>query len=68
MITNAEEIKSTLYGLIDMIDYYERVASLPDCNDCGGNNMCMYAPKPGQQVRINCPLWSGTQKEDMSNE
>lgn len=65
MITNAE-IKAILYRLINIVDYYERVASLPDCNDCGGRNMCMYAPKPGQQVRINCPLWrpeNGSQKK-----
>jgi hypothetical protein len=26
------------------------------CNDCG-NRDCGYAPKPGQQIRYNCPLW-----------
>ena len=26
------------------------------CNDCG-NRDCGYAPKPGQQIRFNCPLW-----------
>lgn len=46
-------------------DYYDRVASLPDCNDCGRWD-CEYKPRWGEQVRINCPLWRGPQpaKED----
>ena len=51
-------VRSILYGLIDMIDYYNRITRLPDCNDCGKRSVCKYIPEPGEHVRINCPLWS----------
>lgn len=38
-------------------EYYARVASQNDCNDCGSARTCTYAPKAGSIVRINCPLW-----------
>ena len=28
-----------------------------NCNACG-NRDCGYAPKPGQQIRMNCPHWT----------
>lgn len=52
-----EEIRKTLYELLDLLNYADRIASLPDCNDCGAKRTCMYCPEIGQQVRINCPLW-----------
>ena len=51
-----KEIKDILSRLIDSLDYMDRMSKLPDCNDCGIANVCMYAPKIGEQVRINCPL------------
>ena len=45
-----------LYHAADCIQYYDRVSCLPDCNDCGRAKECEYLPKPGEQVRINCPL------------
>lgn len=41
----------------ECIRYYERTAAQPCCNDCGDVLRCGYAPKAGQAVRINCPLW-----------
>lgn len=38
--------------------YYERISSLPDCNDCGKKHSCSVVPRPGENTRINCPLWS----------
>ena len=50
----------------DCVRYYERIASLPDCNNCGmANNGCRYLPKWGEEVRINCPHWV---KEGESND
>lgn len=57
-----EEIKEILYTLIGAIDYTERIAHLPNCNDCGWGTGCMYAPRLGEQVRINCPHWKEKQK------
>jgi hypothetical protein len=33
------------------------VVNLPNCNVCGVKNECKYAPKLGQKVRFNCPLY-----------
>lgn len=42
-------------------EHYEkelkRIVMLPNCNDCGLNGLCAYAPKLGDTVRFNCPLW-----------
>lgn len=37
--------------------YYDQVAHLPSCNNCGKAQSCEYCPKPGEVARINCPLW-----------
>ena len=33
--------------------------SLPSCNDClhNSHSSCGVCPLPGEDVRINCPLW-----------
>ena len=36
--------------------YSDRVAAMNDCNNCGAA-ACEYRPRPGEAVRINCPLW-----------
>lgn len=38
-------------------EYYARVASQNDCNDCGISRNCPHVPRAGKIVRINCPLW-----------
>lgn len=48
-------------------DYYDRVASLPDCNDCG-RGACEYKPRWGEQVRINCPLHIRAQPAKEENQ
>ena len=48
-------------------DYYDRVASLPDCNDCG-RGACEYKPRWGEQVRINCPLHIRAQLAKEANQ
>jgi hypothetical protein len=49
-------------GDCDACDYkreFEALMELPDCNTCGSNasGFCDFCPKPGERVRINCPLW-----------
>lgn len=46
----------------DYKDFYERIIALHSCNDCGSRNSCEYAPRPGQPIRINCPLWAERKK------
>lgn len=38
-------------------DFYTDISMLHDCDDCGIREQCKFLPKPGQMVRINCPLW-----------
>ena len=42
--------------------YFKDLSSKPDCNTCEKRN-CNYRPKLGATVRVNCPLYSGPQKE-----
>lgn len=43
---------------------FERITAHGDCNDCGKVKECQFAPKCGEDTRYNCPLWSGSQKEE----
>ena len=45
---------------------YERLKSLPDCNDCADVRDCTFAPQIGEPVRNNCPLWR-PEKEKEAN-
>lgn len=47
----------------DYKSFYEDITALYDCNDCGIKGVCKFLPKPGQKVRINCPLWVERKKE-----
>jgi len=64
MMSNSE-IKEVLYRIIDIINYAESIAKLPDCNDCQLTD-CVLRPKPGQFSRINCGLYVGA--EEQNNE
>nr|DAI51701.1 MAG TPA: Kinesin-like protein [Caudoviricetes sp.] len=43
--------------------YFKDLSSKPDCNTCEKRS-CEYKPRPGAIVRVNCPLYSGPEKED----
>ena len=43
--------------------YFKDLSSKPDCNTCENRN-CEYRPRIGATVRVNCPLYSGPEKED----
>lgn len=44
---------------------FEKLMSLPNCNDCCERvrNGCQCAPRIGEHVRVNCPMWSPEEKE-----
>ena len=48
-----------LYHVADSLMAFQRIKSYPDCNTCDKKTTCQYRPKPGEQTRINCPLWEG---------
>ena len=54
---DAKDFARMLRYAADCIEYYQRVKSFHDCNDCGKRN-CEYRPELGEQVRTNCPLWA----------
>lgn len=58
------EFANALRYAAECIEYYERVSSLGDCNDCGRQEQCEYLPKWGEEVRINCPLWAQSQDKE----
>ena len=45
-------------NIADCLMAYRMISRLPDCNTCT-DRKCQYRPKPGEMVRINCPLWIG---------
>ncbi|MBQ6499844.1 MAG: hypothetical protein IJI87_00470 [Mogibacterium sp.] len=52
-----KELARMLISISDLAQYALRVQSYDDCNTCGIIKECDYAPKVGEMVRINCPLW-----------
>jgi len=36
--------------------FYNRFKNCHDCNNCGRKG-CEYSPDPGENCRLNCPLW-----------
>lgn len=51
----------TLYDIIQILDQYKAISSLPDCNTCT-REPCEYIPLAGERVRINCPFYQKGEK------
>ena len=52
-----DAISNTAYildSLMALRNIYETGRS---CNECNVTAVCPYCPKPGQQVRYNCPFY-----------
>ena len=55
-----EERSKLREALLHMADCLLAVNEMMDqhnCNDCGSSGRCAVAPKLGEPVRWNCPLW-----------
>jgi len=52
------------YKLQQYKDYMDRIRGLPNCNTCGYEWNCSHMPDPGQNTRINCPLWIAEAGDD----
>ena len=57
------DIITDLHYVADLLTVADRVARMPNCNDCVKED-CGYKPEWGMSVRYNCPLWEG--KKDAS--
>lgn len=51
-----EAISSVAY-ILDSLMALRNIEESGNCNNCCLVKNCEYAPKAGQPVRINCPLW-----------
>lgn len=46
--------------ILDSLMAYRNIVQTGDCNNCAIKGKCKYCPKPGQQVRYNCPHYVPT--------
>ena len=49
--------------ILDCLRVYRGIVESGDCNRCTIKRDCAYVPKPGEQVRYNCPFYQGEGKE-----
>ena len=50
--------------ILDTLMAYRNIIQTGDCNRCIRKRMCEYCPKPGEQVRYNCPYYYEEGKHD----
>lgn len=55
-MSKIREAIKVLNNVIVHLEDYEKILKLNDCNTCRNKN-CLYRPKWGERVRINCPLY-----------
>lgn len=41
---------------------FKKLMALPNCVDCADRKFCAFEPKPGEYVRVNCPLYKRYRK------
>ena len=41
--------------ILDCLQALRNITETGNCNECGKKWECEYVPRPGQQVRYNCP-------------
>lgn len=49
--------------ILDTLCAYKSIVQSGCCNSCKKKKKCEYAPKLGELVRYNCPLYKGTEDE-----
>jgi hypothetical protein len=59
-----DTISDVAYILDTLLTYRNIVQRGGDCNTCKKKKECEYAPKPGQLVRYNCPLFGWRAKDE----
>ena len=43
--------------ILDTLMAYRRITETGDCNSCGCQKKCEWAPQLGETVRYNCPFY-----------
>ena len=56
--------------ILDTLMAYRNIIKTGCCNSCrmARTGSCPYLPKPGQQVRYNCPFYKGLGQEVEGNK
>ena len=52
-----DNIIADLAYILDSLRVLREIQAAGDCNTCAGRSECEYCPKPGRQVRYNCPFY-----------
>ena len=52
----------------DTLIAYRNIVETGDCNRCTEKSYCKYCPKPGEQVRYNCPFYEGIREKGDRND
>lgn len=55
--TRLDDAISIVAYVLDVMVAYRNIVDSGDCNNCARRMNCEYSPKPGQQVRYNCPFY-----------
>lgn len=56
-MSKLDDMISNLYFIADNLKVLKEIQDSGDCNNCKTKD-CKYKPKPGQQVRYNCPFYT----------
>ena len=62
-MSRLDEVIKTVGYILDTLIAYRNIISTGCCNECNERENCGFAPKPGQLVRYNCPLFERRGKE-----
>ena len=54
-----DEAIANIAYILDSLVVLRIIYESGSCNECERSKVCKYCPKPGQQVRFNCPFYVG---------
>ena len=57
MMNRLDKVIADVSYVLDSLMAYRNIIKSGDCNRCMKKTVCIHAPKPGQQVRYNCPFY-----------
>ena len=61
-MSRLDDTISDVAYILDTLMAYRNIAQRGCCNTCEKQKKCEYAPKPGELVRYNCPLFEWREK------
>ena len=69
-MSRLDDIIADVVYILDTLIAYRNIAKTGNCNNCrmARPKSCPYLPKPGQQVRYNCPFYKCFRQEVEGNK